>query len=197
MKKTVHIIGCGNIGYYLTQLLFLKSEIDELHIWDPGEISTSDSNTYPKKYVGKGFLKIDVLPIICNLLDRSNTTSIKTHGELVSGNFISTIAPGGIVVDCTDSKNKSQIQSTFSVSYDGDIAVFDSRRPKVFNEIDYPYYQYRKIHRRGRLFARAVWRYITLSLPNKNDKRILDLTNLWNKEAIENLQYNDYEIIEC
>jgi len=196
MKKTVHIIGCGTIGYHLTQLLFLEPEIDEIHLWDPGEISTDDSNPYPKKYSGRGFLKIDVLPVICDLLDRSNTTVIKTHEEMVSGDFISMINDG-IVIDCTDSKNKSKIKSTFSVSYDGNTAVFDSRKLKVFNEIDYTYYQYPRIHRRMRLFTRTIWRYITLSLPNKNDLRVLDLTDLWNKEKVEHLQCDNYKIITC
>jgi hypothetical protein len=175
MNKVLHIVGCGTLGFIVTKKLYSESIYDSLHIWDYKNIEKSlneTPNLYSSKfYVMPTISKVDAAYITCKQMGNSKTDIIAHNKTVTRRNRLS-----GIVLDCTDLKNKYNIKSTIQISADGNNLIMDSRSTRDRQE-DLQY-QHPKNLRYFRLAANAIYEYLRRKLYLKNTLVYVDLERL-------------------
>ena len=173
MITSIHIIGCGHVGYLISQLIPSIPTINKIYLYDSGCFDNLDvvMGIFPtfdcKHRMNKAIsAQLKLLEKYQNIKVEAFTRRI----EKIDRNNMS-----GLIIDCTDTKMKYNLHCDFSVSADGNCAVIDGTDYTTRVGIDSDYSDKSQI-KLFKLLAKEVINYINKKAYKSKLKLIFKLT---------------------
>jgi hypothetical protein len=155
MCESVHIIGCGSVGYSISQLIPTLPNVKSIHLYDPGCFDSLDAKFKFLPKVDCEYRMNKAISAQLQLWEKYRNIEIRAYEKKV----IKTEDMSGLIIDCRDIRQQVKLDCNFSVYADKDKGIIDGSKSKATRGFDRNYLYGNKTHFFSYL-AKEVIKYI-------------------------------------
>ena len=144
MFESVHIIGCGSVGYSISQLIPTLSNVKSIHLYDPGCFDVLDAAFEFLPKVDCEYKMNKAISAQLQLWGKYRNIEIRAYEKEVTENDIKGMS--GLIIDCRDIRQQVKLDCNFSVYADEHKGIIDGSKSKAKRGFDRKYLYGNKTH---------------------------------------------------